>query len=493
MSNILPSEFDEVVVRLTPTLLSIAGESQARHATMPQSEATHSYDVLIYTDVPDIVRLLASGQEASDVDEPDTVVDGSKLRAQGSKAQSLAGLPLAGVERVVVRWNRYQEYLDLFRIGAKDPNHFSHTMFETLSGALEVLFNPRPSAHRPLRIWWSSQTPELDDLPWELVAHANPESYLAPPNSRVFFVRGLPPNVVAPLLPVGKVLRLAVIGDKDDIPSGLWSALHTLSPHIEFTLINTIETPLRQALQQACSEGYELAHVVAAGSVSLSYEGFLDVSASGETGEQTPLGARELSSILSSSRIQVLSLSVPVSVSLINKMPGAERSSSETYRAFAYLGGSQELLPSVVACLGPMEDWQTIGFWSGFYKCLGESLAIDEAIAGGLGATPGILEPVALFLRHTYATLFRARPHEVAGTGTGVSGSATSISASDPAVINAQLQASSDTIARLTSLRTQFSELPPSVEKYLEAEQARHSELEAEIAPWINLEEGEAR
>ncbi|HKP53156.1 MAG TPA: hypothetical protein VJ183_10955 [Chloroflexia bacterium] len=492
MSNILSSEFDEVVIRLTPTPLNIIAESQAKRVSGQEYEQTHSYDVLVYTNVTDIVSLLSESLVTNQIEGVGTTVEVGNAQAY-RHAQSLAGLPLAGVERVVVRWSGYQEYLSLFRRGTKDPNRFSDRMFETLSRGLVGLFSPRPKAERPLRIWWSSQTPELDDLPWELVAHANEQSYVAPPNSRVFFVRGLPPNVIAPILPVEEVLRLAVIGDQSGLPSGLMAALHNLPSGIEVTMIGTTDTSLRQALQQTASEGYELAHVVTTGSVSLSYEGFLKDSHSGGSLKQPALGAREISSILLGSRVQVLSLSPSEEVSRPVKPNKGSFSPPSTYRAFAYLAGSTAHLPSVVACLGPMDPRQTRGFWKGFYKSLAESLAIDEAIAGGLRATPGILEPVALFLRHTHSTLFRRRPQERGFEEGALPTLASGAGASDPALINAQLQVSRDTIANITLLRNQYSTLHPSMEEYLKQEQARHSELEAELSPWTSLEEGEPR
>lgn len=433
------SFYGEIVVKVVPARPTTSQPAQFDSFRSSSKEPTRSYDVLIYTSLS-IPWLTPPASPLS------------------SQPQVVAGLSLAAIEHLVVRWSRYQEYLAAFVEGEKNPSFMRARLFETLSPGLEALFSGQPLFGQPVRVWWSSETPELEDLPWELVAYAG-RGYVGGAFS---FVRGLPPETLVPKVPLTGRLRLAFIHEPDRTPGLLLSALNTLpADTIEFI---PMAGPPREALLRAVREGYELVHMVADGTVSLAYEGVLwlhDPSA-------PQLAPGELSALLSGSRIRVLALTERMS----NTPDVVEIGGSlvpSAYRAFVYLGNSPLPLPNIVAPLGPLDDSQMNQFWFGFYNGLVTTLEIEEAMAQGRSSGSVAM---ALFLRQQHKRTFqRLEPTHKAPDV-------------DPSQMNADLQASRDTVEQLRSLETKYGSLPESVSRFIKQESERQEQLVTELSPW---------
>jgi hypothetical protein len=446
MIDLKSTRYQEVVVRLMPLP---ASDSDRSRSYSRSRETVRSYSALVYTNLNlgQAARPTLSGPLA---DEPMT----------------MGGLPLSSLEQVSIRWGQYQEYLANFIIGAKGPSQFSHRLFEALSPGLETLLSGTLSG--PLRIWWSAKTPELEDLPWELVAYATPQARDAASSNSIFFVRGLPPDSVAPLLPLSGPLRLGFIYDPNKKPNSLAAALSQLAPGVD---VVEMTGPPRDELRKAIQQGFELLHIVADGIVSLAYDGILYLH-----DPSTPqIPASELSGLLSGSRVAILSLSAPEGDYTPDTMTIRGISVPSAFRAFAYLGSANVPLPSVAAPLGPLPDFLESNFWREFYAGLGASLAVDKAILGALQLNGQAL-PVALFSRHTYGQLFRQRTVEVLGQE------------DDPGQISLQLSVSQKMVQTLGALADDYPEIASSVGSYISGETARQDKLKAQLSPWVELE-----
>lgn len=273
------SSHAEIVIKISPARSTTSSPRQFESSS-PNRESKRTYDALVYTDLP----VPLSRPEKPPAGQPDRI----------------AGLPLVGREKITVRWSRYQEYLGAFLEGDKAPDLMRERLLEAMPPGLENLFiQPFPS-NQPVRVWWACETPELEDLPWELLTYRNRNE----PPDRFSFVRGLPPETPVPILPAGDRLRLAFIHDPQFTPPPLMNAIHTLaSPNIE--VIPMPQFP-RKALEQIVKEGYELVHIVADGIVSSAYEGILYFHGGRSTSPEISPG--ELSSALRGSRVSVLSL-----------------------------------------------------------------------------------------------------------------------------------------------------------------------------------------
>ena len=232
--------------------------------------------------------------------------------------------------------------------------------------------------------------------------------------------------------------------------------------------------PARDALRYAVKEGIELLHLVADGIVSLAYDGVLYVHDAGAH----QLSATELSSLLSGSRVALLSLSVPEDNFTPDTMMLTGRVVPSAFRAFAYLASVSLPLPSIAVPLGPMPPFELSSFWRAFYNSLGESLAVDTALLSAqVQLSTGA--PVALFSRHAYGTLFRR--------------SLTTFPAAefDPSQVSLSLQVSRTAVAAMDALTREYQELltfTPSVSAYVSAETNRQQSLKAMLLPWQQLE-----
>jgi len=442
------SSYAEIVVKISPArMLSSGSVKLTEDVTSRSSEAKRSYDALIYTNLQ-IPRL----------QRPDSPPPG--------QPNEIAQLPLAGQETLIVRWSRYQEYLAAFVEGEKRPAYMRERLLETMPDGLESIFSEPLPTSQPVRLWWASDTPELEDLPWELVSYrsrSDPE--------RFSFVRGLPPENPLPILPIGERLRLAFIHDPSFTPQPLQDALNNLTGNIE--VIDFPNFP-RKALEQVVKEGYELVHLVADGVVSSAYEGILYFHGGRSTSPELPPG--ELSSILRGSRVSMLTLSEQQYNSPDVIDIGGQLVPS-VYRAFAYLASSRLPLPSMVVPLGPLEPSDMHAFWNNFYFHLGESLSVQRAMART--RIRNYPAPAGLFLRHLHEVLFR-RQSAVAKS-----------SQADPNAIGTELQLSHDVVEQLKAHSELYGSLPESVSKFIESESVRQGDLEAALDPWLTPEEGE--
>jgi hypothetical protein len=334
-----------------------------------------------------------------------------------------------------------------------------------MSGGLEALLYSGPPADGPVRVWWSSETPEIDELPWELVAWQNP-GYR---DGRFSFVRGVPGSF-QPLVPLEGPLRLALIYDPASTAPELVDALTHLPDGIE--TVRMTQPPL-EALQQAAAEGIELVHLVADGMTSLGHDGILRLPGQWADRPES-LPPRELSALLMGSRVTILGLSAPEGVREATSELGAS-----AYRAFTFLGSSQHPLPSIVAPLALLPADQTAGFWHRFYSALAETLSVEDAMTRAQGGGPPML--AALFLRHRLGNEFARR-----GAGTRsireITKGLTQRAANE--------QVASDLMADLSKVDTRYRDLPFSVTKSDRAgrEAARQSRAVEEFTDWTRTE-----
>jgi hypothetical protein len=453
-----------------------------------QQEHTRCYDAFIYGELqlPGLVPL-----EGDQKDQP----------------AELSDMPLIGAERVVVDWAAYKKYKRAFIDGQKAASEFlgRDQIFKDLSPGLESLLSGQAISNRPLRIWWTSASPALVQLPWELVAYGG-DGYA---QGGFYFVRGLPPETPVPKVPVSENLRLAFIHEPNSTPVELMEALQAI-PGIDLT---DMTKPPLEALQDAVRDGFELVHLVADGSVSLAYEGFLYLRKPEQGGlsldaktaaarrsfrilldtfrkfesilpktwsawvnsklseklEIETLSPNELSALQRGSRLAVLSLSPPGSANTyINAMD--EMLLPSIYGAFACLGNSPLPMPNIVTQIGAAQPENLKTFWRNFYAELASSLEIEKAVSTGLkGNTP---LAIALFLRQNLGKTFKREPaHEDANV----------------TQINAELQQSKETLKRLLDLKD--SPLSDIVAEYERGASVRQMELQTKLDPWLEEEE----
>lgn len=446
------SRYVEIVIKVAPARVTTRGQPQPSSGqSSPYREAKQTYDVLVYANL----RL--------------PMISPSSKPPPG-QLENVAGLQLAGVERLTVRRSHYQEYLAAFVEGEKTPELMRERLLEMMSSGLEQLFyGPPVSTSRTVRLWWASDTPELDDLPWELLTLRG-RNY---PIEKFLFVRGLPPEAPVPILPLEGRPRLAFIHDPSYTPPRLLDALlQTNFPELE--VIPMPEHP-RKALERVVAEGHELLHIVADGVVSSAYEGILYFHGGGSTSPE--LSPRELSSILHGSRVSVLGLTGQ-EYSNPDMMPLGEWEVPSVYRAFAYLGGSRLPMPSVVAPLGPIRPNELHHFWSHFYRGLSDTFSLHRAMVRAQKSAPPT--PIALFLHHPHAVLFR-RVSAGSGGSPGV----------DPTQIGAKLQLSHELVEQLKVNSEQYGGLPESVNAFIEGESARQESLTSALDPWLTPSEEE--
>jgi hypothetical protein len=434
---------NEIYIRLSPALHTLREEFR-QSTTSSVGEMTSSYDAYIYTHM----SIPGLGQTGSS-NLPNTI-------------DPLTSMPLRAIEHVVVRWNRYQEYLASFFDGTKDPMKMRAKLFETLSPGLELFFEGYPLGDSGIRVWWSCESPELEDLPWELLIYSKRGGA-----SDLSFVRGQPPSTSVPKVPFSGELRLAFIHTPGLAPTWLTNGLGQLPPAIQ--VIPMTSDP-REALEQAAREGFELVHLVVDGIVTAAYEGVLYFH-----GNPSPeLPASELSTLLKGSRVSVLGLT-EADTSNPDVIQIGPYEVPSAFRAFAYLGRSPLPLPNLVIPLGPHLPHQLEWFWHNFYANIGESLKVEQAMASARAAIPKPeTTAMALFLHQDLQhTFHRLEPTE-------------STPLVDPLQANADLQQSLNMVSQLNLLKEKYGDLPESVQKFVRTESIRQAKLQADLEPWVN-------
>lgn len=466
----------EVVIRLSPHREALARPTTRTQQSTPR-EKDCDYDAWVF-----------APESIPDLKPPDPSNVPPDCRKSG-------GIPLVALERVSVRWNRYQEYLGAFLEGEKGCRELGRRLFGTLSEGLQRLFGEglgKAAAGRRVRLWWSSETPELEDMPWELMAYDHAK--LPPP--QFVFVRGTPPDAPSFTPEVDGPLRLALIHDPEAgaAPTALMAAIQSVAHKSLLQVIHYQDGP-RQALQRAAAEGVELLHIVADGFVSLSYDGILYLHQPQRKELHPELGAAELTSTLSGSRVRLIALSEACSGDPDMITIGGQVVPS-VYRAFACLGATRMPVPTMVAPLGPLRQGDVQGFWSGFYQGLSETLSVHKAMAAGCGTR---LLPFALFLRQRSSRLFRrgggSRGSESGGLELVSAGSSglnsdvvevtVPIRTEAPAAMAAQIDLSRDLIENVTELGERTGGLSPAIAEFLEREGRRHSEMKQRLDPYL--------
>lgn len=432
MTSAAHSRYDEVLLTV----------SLGRDSLRSRDRSKRAYDVLVYTNLD------------PPIPPPDEDVLAGRPREVG-------GLRLAGTGSIVVRWSRYKEYLSSFHELSKSPQLMRQRLLETMSSELDLLFAGGWARARPLRIWWSNEPPELDELPWEVLAHGGGSG------ASISVVRGTPGDY-APLVPLRQGLRLAVIGAEAE--PGLTQALSGLPAPMN---VRFIDGPLPPALRQAAREDFELVHLVADGTVSLGFDGILH--ARDET-----LSPVELRAALAASRVTILALSPPAQPKTVDDVPSV-------FRAFTHLGSGCQTGPTLVAPVGSLGPWDDQMFWGRFYTQLAAKLSVEEALLEARATGPA--PPVALFLRHRLGREFSWR--------------STGDASVDPARLSAHVKASRELLQNLEAIDARFTHVatPLSATRSVdtaaalpfasrkEEEEQRLSNAESVLESWRKLDE----
>ena len=412
------SEYDEIVMYAVPRVGPYI-EGGASASSGPPGRRTTHYDDWIYSK---IALPVLFGE--------------AKVPPLGAAPPlRLGGLPLVGHEEMTIHWRSYAEYLSLFYSGQEALLELRSLFFASFTGGLKsLLLTPPPPGSR-LRLWWMTEAPELEDVPWELVAHGQ-----SPP-PRLSIVRGHPPVSVAPLpISPGRLLTVGVFDPDDLAPEPLLEALEDLRTTVKIVRLGSRDP--RRALGQAASSGIEMVHLIADSSVPLGLEGLLYFPG-GAT-----LTPTEACQILRGSRVAILSLSAP-------SEPGVGHDGLPTvFHGFARFGRAVGEGLTVVAPLAPIAPLELGRFWLAFYRRFAEVLDVESALAA---ATPCPLEvPVVLFLRHRFGRQFtRAAidPDDFSfdpGEGAGLSGSAQ---------LSAELSISGKLLDEAEALQKRYDEL----------------------------------
>lgn len=447
------SRYAEIIVKVAPARVTTRGQARPPATEGGRlREAKQTYDVLIYANLP--LPMISAARELPP-GQPDAI----------------AGIGFVGVEQIEVKWSHYKEYLAAFVEGIKVPEMMRERLVETMSPGLEELIYGPPLGPQTVRLWWSSDTPELEDLPWELLTQPGRRNY---PPEKFSFVRGLPPETPVPILPLEGRPRLGFIHDPQFTPRPLLDALLQLDgPELE--VVPMPEHP-RKSLERAVAQGFELLHVVADGVVSSAYEGILYFHGGRSTSPELP--PRELSATLRGSRVSVLGLTGQ-DYSDPDTMTLGDWQVPSVYRAFAYLGGSRLPMPTVVAPLGPLPPEDLHRFWKHFYRGLADTFSPHRAMVRAQKAAGPT--PVAVFLRHPQPVLFRRVTD------------ATPAPAADPTQLGAELQLSHELVQQLEVNSDLYGGLPESVRAFIVQESARQAEISSALDPWLTASDEEGQ
>jgi hypothetical protein len=342
--------------------LEVGPPQLAASRSRGSSTESRAYEVLIYSNMPEL------GEPTGELrDAPPEV----------------GGLRLLGVEQIRLRWNSYAEYLELFLHAEKAPLVMRERLYEALSGRLEAIFGG--SFGDDVRIWFHGRSPELDELPWELLAfgHSGP---------RCSFVRGVP-GPFAPLTPVTLPLKMGLIGAARAEPL-IRDVLCNLGQGAPID-VKDLGVSIREGARQAVGEQCELLHVVSDGDVTAGLDGLL-------VGDGESVSPRELRSLLADSRIGVAALS--------RAAPREEGAGpTRVHRAFAHVGADIGTAATLVAPIGPMPSDRAAQFWGQFYVGLAGTLSVEKAMLSAQRQLAGSAAPIAIFLAHRLGTQFVAR------------------------------------------------------------------------------------
>ena len=385
----------------------------------------------------------------------------------------IGGLPLVGREELGLDRCGYNALLSTLYGGEEAVTELRARLFRELSGGLRHLLELRPRAPSRLRIWWSSELPELEAIPWELVALGQ----CRPPN--LSLVRGRPGESVPPLpLAPEQPLRVAVIDPACAAPAALYKALDSLAPELEIRWLDGAEP--REALRDVARAGFEVIHVIADGSAPLGLEGLLEFPEEAEV----PISPAELHALLRGSRVTILSLTPP-------EVPRVGRSGLPTvFHAFTRLGhGMIDEGPTLFAQIGPMPPRALCALWSAFYRRLAAALDVEEAAACAAKCPPRA--PVALFLRHRFGRQFSRHSDGTSGfvssPGRGTEQVTTELS-----VCRDLLEAARALEAKYASLGLVFPS-PDLLPDLLEEEQKRQARLASSLDEALSEEDEEGR
>ncbi|WP_437984356.1 hypothetical protein [Sorangium sp. So ce117] len=419
------SRYPEILVRIAPLCLAepVTPRTTGRRVC-------RRYHAWIYTKL-DISSLLLG--------DPGAVEPGG-----APPPPEMEGLPLIGHEEICVTWLSYAEYLSIFYGGEEALLELRRRLVGSISRGLGAILRLRPRAPRRLRIWWSTESPELEELPWEILflgVHRPP---------CLSIVRGIPGRVVPPLsLREGQPLRVAVVDPTGGAPASLSEALEGLGSSIEVAWIE--EDDARNALSAAIQAGFEVIHVVADGMVPLGLEGLLEFSGD----EDDTLSPLELTSMLRGSSATILSLTPP-------EVPRVGHGGMPTvYHAFAHFGHQSGDGPTIAAQLGPMHPRVYREFWRAFYERLAVSLDVEDAMMAA--SQRPLLTPVVLFLRHRFGRQFTRQGDEARRSPTWPTFGAGQTPEGDvpltPAQVTADLSCSRDLLDAAKMLEARYASL----------------------------------
>ena len=365
------SAYDEIVLHMPAEIPPARARQQCTSTALDEDDRICVYTFWIYANIPLPVQLGAVGTPDPSRKPP----------------QHIGGLPLVGREELTVRWKDYPDYAEYLRSFCEDTNaHFDQLLFDSLSdGIRRLLLSPPVQGERPLRIWWSNEALELDDIAWEPFVFGQSRA------RRLSGVRGRPRGTLPPLpLSPEQPLRLAIFDPTRLAPGALHEALDGLGPGVKPIWLEEREP--RVALSRAVRAGYEGLHIVADGSVPFGVEGLLEFPG-GAT-----LSPTELISLLRGSRITLLSLSEPEEPQRCFGGPPT------VFRSFARVARELDDGPTTVAPLAPIPPSELGRFWRTLYRRFAESLDVEDAF---MHATPCPQRvPVVLYLRHRFGRQF---------------------------------------------------------------------------------------
>jgi hypothetical protein len=431
MSSSLPTSpslpANDIVIRIRP-------DREMR--STPQIERT--YQALFYTLLPLAGPLEVSG------------------------AENWKGLSVCAAGRMKILWQDYQTMLaDLFD-GIRGVEKLSQRMRDCFSSSMQILLDQIAMTSGTRRIWWGSDAPELDDMPWELL-FTKPFMNQMTPN----FVRGLPPESPLPILPLKGPLRL-FWNNSAYTPGWVRSLFRPGNlPGIETT---EITGGLREALRTAARQGAELFHCCADGVVSLAYEGALYDHNAGEE-----ISPSEVADVVRGTRLSLIGFTPQEPMQNADVVEISGREVVSVYRAFACFSSARFPIPSVIVPLGPFPGEGPQKFWKVLYQELGQSYHLDAALLQSRMAAGA--SPFAVFMRHGQSKLFRPAGQRAYET--------------EPEQVASSLGSSAGALQRIQALQSQFGSLPDYLTSFAEDEGKRVGKLGAELADWSRLEEGE--
>jgi hypothetical protein len=437
---------------------------------------------------------------------PEHERDHGQLPASSPELSSFADWKVAAEEMVSINWPKFLDCRRKLRRG--EPGCPG---WKELFDAVPELLGSCLSGTCAQRVWWDSADHQMVSFPWESLIG----------QSAFSFVRGTPPAVVAPRLPLQGPLRLAFIHDPADTDPVLISGLGNI-PGIE---IVTMTKDPRQALRRAALENFELVHLVTDAGISLSSEGILylkrEVLPAGASLARTSLqsagraatfslagaatasllGAAsfvmpilpsltaaiwsmvnaefgvqtctpsELAEMFRGSRVTLLSLS-PKKSALTRIDIGENRIFPSVFQSFAAFSKATVDLPSTLVPLGRLPAEEIGRFWPAFYGSLAKTNSLEESLAA---ARASDVIPAALFFRHRLRRQFVPKVP-----------SASVPEAFEPQRIAVELAASRNFMAQIREIEARYD---PSASKVTESdaftkELERHKQLEDQLKTW---------